>query len=115
MSSADGPDGGNNACAWTVNRILQDAGIQPLGDNPNYVPSLRQALDGGRGQQIAKGSSKAGDLVIAAGEAHIGIGLTDGCSRVLSNSSSQACFAWESDTDFDGIYGGASSIYRLIH
>lgn len=114
MSTAEGPDGGNNACAWSLNRVLQDAGIPPLGDNPNYVPSLRQALDGGRGQQVSRETSKAGDLVIAAEEAHIGIGLIDGCSQVLSNSSSQARFAWESNTDFDGSYGGPSTIYRLL-
>ncbi|UBF26587.1 DUF4231 domain-containing protein [Kovacikia minuta CCNUW1] len=114
MSTADGPDGGNNACAWTVNRVLQKAGIPPLGDNPNYVPALLDALKGGRGQPVDKDQAKAGDLVIACGEAHIGIGLDDHCNHVLSNSSSRACFLWESDTDFDGYYGGPSTIYRLI-
>ncbi|WP_341731886.1 DUF4231 domain-containing protein [Microcoleus sp. EPA2] len=113
MSTADGPDGGNNACAWTVNKVMQDAGIRPLGDNPNYVPSVLDALQQRRGQQVSRESAKAGDLVVAHGEAHIGIGLTDCCSRVLSNSSSRACFVWESDTDFDGYYGGQSTIYRL--
>lgn len=113
MSTADGPDGGNNACAWTVNKVMQDAGLSPLGSNPNYVPAVLDALKQGRGQLVSRESSKAGDLVVANGEAHIGIGLTDCCSRVLSNSSSRACFAWESDTDFDGYYGGQSTIYRL--
>lgn len=113
ISTADGPDGGNNACAWTVNKVMQDAGIRAIGDNPNYVPSVLDALQLRRGQQVSKESAKAGDLVVAHGEAHIGIGLTDGCSRVLSNSSSRACFVWESDTDFDGSYGGQSTIYRL--
>ena len=113
MSTADGPDGGNNACAWTVNKVMQDAGISPLGANPNYVPAVLDALKQGRGQLVSRELSKAGDLVVANGEAHIGIGLTDCCSRVLSNSSSRACFVWESDTDFDGYYGGQSTIYRL--
>ena len=113
MSTADGPDGGNNACAWTVNKVIQDAGLIPLGGNPNYVPAVLDALKQGRAQQVSRESAKAGDLVVADGEAHIGIGLTDGCSRVLSNSSSRACFVWESDTDFDGYYGGQSTIYRL--
>ena len=114
MSSADGPDGGNNACAWMMNKVLQNAGIQPIGDNPNFVPSVLSALQQGRGQQVTKETAKAGDLVIAAGEAHIGVGLTDGCSRVLSNSSGTASFSWESDADYDGYYGGASVIYRLL-
>ena len=114
MSSAEGPDGGVNACGWMMNKVLQNAGIQSIGDNPNYVPSVLSALQQGRGQQVTKETAKAGDLVIAAGEAHIGVGLTDGCSRVLSNSSGTASFSWESDADFDGYYGGASVIYRLL-
>ncbi len=114
MSTAEGPDGGNNACGWTVNKVLQEAGIAPIGENPNYVPSVVEALQGARGQAISRDAAKAGDLVIAAGEAHIGIGMTDGCTTVLSNSSSRARFQWESDLDFDGSYGGTSTIYRLL-
>lgn len=114
MSTAEGPDGGNNACAWSLNRVLQKAGISALGDNPNYVPSLVDALKGSRGQQVSQAEATAGDLVVAYGEAHIGVGLDDGCRRVLSNSSSRASFIWESGTDFDGYYGGSSTIYRLI-
>jgi cell wall-associated NlpC family hydrolase len=115
MSTVDGPDGGVNACAWSVNKVLQQAGIAPIGSNPNYVPAVLEALQNGRGQQVSREAAKAGDLVIAPGEAHIGIALTDGCTTVLSNSSSKRCFKWESDTDFDGYYGGGSStIYRLL-
>lgn len=114
MSTAEGPDSGNNACAWSINRVLQKAGIASLGENPNYVPSLVDALKGGRGQLIEGKAAKPGDLVIAYGEAHIGIGLAPGCATVLSNSSSRASFVWESDTDFDGYYGGSSTIYRLL-
>ncbi len=114
MSTADGPDGGNNACAWSLNCVLQKAGIPALGENPNYVPSLVEALNGGRGQSVSRTEAKAGDLVVAYGESHIGVGLDDGCGRVLSNSSSRARYVWESDTDFDGYYGGSSTIYRLL-
>jgi len=114
MSSAEGPDGGNNACAWSINRVLKKAGINPLGENPNYVPSLVDALKGGRGQPVERAEAKPGDLVIAYEEAHVGVGLDEGCATVLSNSSSRASFAWESDTDYDGSYGGSSTIYRLI-
>ncbi|MDY6941026.1 MAG: hypothetical protein SWY16_25635, partial [Cyanobacteriota bacterium] len=113
-SSAQGPDGGNNACAWMMNKVLEKAGIQSIGDNPNYVPSVLSALQQGRGQQVSKEAAKAGDIVIAAGEAHVGVGLSDRCSRVLSNSSGSSSFSWESDADFDGYYGGASTIYRLL-
>jgi hypothetical protein len=114
MSTADGPDGGRNACAWTFNKLLKEAGIPPLGENPNYVPSLLEALQNGRGKAVSAAEAKAGDVVIADGEAHIGIVLDDDRKRVLSNSSSRACFVWESDIDFDGSYGGCSTIYRMV-
>lgn len=114
MSTAEGPDGGNNACAWSLNHVLQTAGIPALGENPNYVPSLVEALQGGRGLPVSPAEALAGDLVVAYGEAHIGLALDDGCTTVLSNSSSRARFSWQSDTDFDGYYGGPSKIYRLL-
>ncbi len=114
MSTAEGPEGGNKACAWAINRVLQRAGIPTLGENPNLVTSLVEALQGGRGQRVSKSEALAGDLVIAYGEDHMGVGLDDGCKRVLSNSSSRASFSWESNTDFDGYYGGSSTIYRLL-
>ncbi|WP_421655951.1 hypothetical protein [Leptothermofonsia sp. ETS-13] len=114
MCTMDGPDGGNNACAWSLNRVLAKAGIPALGENPNYVPSLVEALRNGRGIEVSREEARAGDLVVAYGEAHIGVGLDDGCKTVLSNSSSRASFRWESDTDFNGSYGGPSTIYRLL-
>ena len=114
MSSAQGPDGGRNACAWSLNRVLQKAGIKPLGENPNLVSSLVEDLEGGRGKRVDRTEAKAGDLVVAPRYAHIGVGIEEGCRRVLSNSSSKACFKWESGTDFDGYYGGPSTIYRLL-
>jgi hypothetical protein len=114
MPTSDGPDGGRNACAWTVNRVLQEANIPALGDTPNYVPAVLEVLKSGRGQLVSPHAAKAGDLVIAAGEAHIGISLDDGCKTVLSNSSSRARFCWESNVDYEGYYGGSSTIYRLL-
>lgn len=114
MCTTEGPDGGNHACAWSLNRVLTKAGVPPLGDNPNYVPSVYEALQNGRGKEVSPADAKAGDLVIAFDEEHIGIGLDDSCSRVLSNSSSRALFGWESDTNFDDSYGGQSTIFRLV-
>ena len=87
FSSAEGPSGGNEACAWAVNQVLAQSGISPLGENPNYVPSVEAALQGGRGQQINPGQAQAGDIVIAPGQAHIGICMDAGCNTVRSNSS----------------------------
>jgi hypothetical protein len=114
MNTTDGPDGGNNACAWSINRVLQEAGVESLGDNPDYVPSLVEALQNGRGEVIDPADAQPGDLVVACGDAHIGVILDDGSSTVLSNSSSRGRFRWRSDLDYDGYYGGASTIYRVI-
>ncbi len=116
FSSASGPSSGREACAWAVNRVLSDAGIRPLGDNPNYVPSVESALQNGRGQQVSAAQAQAGDIVIAKDQRHIGICMNAGCSQIRSNSSSRAVFAWNSDGNFDGAYdryGGTNRIYRV--
>jgi len=114
QSTASGPAGGNEACAWQVNRVLAQSGIAPIGSNPDYVPSVESALQGGRGSAISPNQAQAGDIVIAGGQQHIGICMNNGCSQVLSNSSSRAAFVWKSDRNFDGFYGGgASRIYRV--
>ena len=116
MNTSAGPDGGANACAWTVNKVLANAGIRPLGANPNYVPSVVDDLRAGRGQTVAAAQAKAGDIIIAKDQRHIGICSKDGCSEVLSNSSSRAAFRWKSSRTFDGAYdqyGGSEEIYRV--
>lgn len=113
-SSASGPAGGREACAWSVNNFcIVPAGLKKLGGNPDWVPDIEADLQKGRGQKVDVGSAQPGDVVISPGQAHVGIYL--GNSRVLSNSSSKAAFAWESGVNFDGYYGGGSStIYRVL-
>jgi predicted chitinase len=117
MSSRSGPGGGNVACAWAVNKVLNKSGISTIGKNPNLVFSVRDALEAGRGQQISRSQASAGDLVLAMGSGsrqHIGICMNQGCTQVLSNSSSRKSFSWISDTDFSGTYGVPSKIYRVV-
>jgi muramidase (phage lysozyme) len=109
-----GTDGGKLACAATVNTVMQNAGLKPLGSNTLYVPSVESDLQSGRGTQVAQSQSRAGDIVIESNQEHIGICQNDGCTSVISNSSSRASFSWQSSTNFDGYYGGGSSrIYRV--
>jgi cell wall-associated NlpC family hydrolase len=89
-STAAGPDGGNLACAWSVNNILSNAGLQKVGSNPNYVPSVEGALQGGRGTAVDMKDAKPGDIVIFPGAHHIGIYMGNG--MVANNSSSHAAF-----------------------
>ncbi len=123
FSTADVPntDGGNNACMWAVNHVLENAGYQPLADGTLSVLEGKAALDNGRGQKIDIADAKPGDLVLVdAGGSHQHIGFceTNGCTRTISNSSSQAQFDWQSNANFsyDGSpYNGTTpQVYRLI-
>lgn len=90
-STAAGPDGGNLACAWSVNKILEKAGVATVGTNTNYVPSVEQALQGGRGTKIDPKDAGPGDIVIWPNGHHIGIAM--GNNQVANNSSSRASFS----------------------
>jgi hypothetical protein len=117
-SSAAGPGGGNVACAWCVNGYaIAPAGLKPLGSNTNYVPSVVEALDGGRGKKVDPSQAVPGDIWISYDMAHIGICMTAGCTRVLSNSSSKAAFSWEDARgQVDSYYGGPTqAIYRVVN
>ena len=114
MSSASGPGGGTVACAWAVNQVLTSAGISPIdGDS---VQSMENALTSGRGTLVDPSDAKAGDIVIQAGDGHVGICMNDGCTQVISNSSSHASFTWVSNTSFSPSYsGGPGRIYQVNH
>jgi hypothetical protein len=110
MNTSMGPKGGREACAWAVNKVLADAGAAPIGSNPNYVPSVAAAMKSGRGIRVAPSQAKAGDIILARGYEHIGICQNDGCTRVLSNSSSRATFSWQSDRTFGGSYNNSAHL-----
>ena len=118
-----GTDGGRWACAGSVNYILNDAGIAPLGGPPPYgslsVLQVERAIQGGRGTQVNTSEAQPGDLNIidmGGSDQHIGICLNVGCTRVMSNSSSRAAFLWESDGWFNPSYGGGRrAIYRVTN
>ena len=112
-NTSTGPDGGNLACAWAVNNVLQLDGIAPIdGDS---VPAMVDALNAGRGTQIYDPSqAQVGDIVVEGNEGHVGI-ITNidssGNITVTSNSSSNATFSWKSDINFGSSY--KSLIYQV--
>eukprot|EP00762_Andalucia_godoyi_P002553 ANDGO_03334.mRNA.1 hypothetical protein len=113
-STAAGPDGGVEACAWAVNNIISDAGLRKIGSNTNYVPSVVDALKGGRGEAIHAKDAVAGDLAIACGEKHIGICASGGCGTIDSNSSSRKCFCWSATySEFSSYFGCEPAIFRV--
>jgi uncharacterized membrane protein YgcG len=115
-SSAAGPVGGREACAWMVNKVLYATTGRQYGSNPNYVPYVEDDFRSGSAIQVSRSRAKAGDIIIAKDMRHIGICMTDGCTQTLSNSSSRARFSWQSDSTFEGVYdryGGTEHFYRL--
>lgn len=123
MSTAAGPSNGALACAWAVNRVLAQAGIASI--NGDSVVSMRSVLNGGRGQAVAQSQARAGDLVLVTGAStsggssnanHVGICLNDGCTSVISNSSSRRAFSWTSGPTFAPSYVNASpQFYRVTN
>ncbi len=105
-STRSGPDGGNLACAWSVNNILAKAGLNKVGANTNGVTSVETALKGGRGTRIDASQAQPGDIVIwPRPRSHIGIYMGNG--KVANNSSSKASF-----TNMSSLPAG-SHVYRL--
>ena len=96
----------NVACAYAVNNVIKNAGFAAVGSNSEYVPSVREALMGGRGSKVSRSEVTGGTIVIANGCYHIGIARSS--SEVRSTSSSAQCFCWNSDLDLDGYYDGMS-------
>jgi len=120
-SDCPGTESGQKACACAVNRILMRAGYEPLGagrEGSYSVSDIHQVLENGRGTEVAASDAQAGDIIILYGRngnRHTGFCTNDGCTRAISNSSSNARFQWESDGYFSPSYGTNSRriIYRL--
>ncbi len=111
-STAAGPNNGRKACAWAVNNVLANAGIAKI--DGNSVASMENTLKEGRGTLISQSTAQAGDIVIEAGRGHVGICMDAGCTRVVSNSSSNQSFSWVSNTSFSPSYSsGPGRIYRV--
>ncbi len=106
-------DNGNKACAWSVNQVIQKAGLSQVGSNPYAVSSVQSALNSGRGTQIPASQAQCGDLIFANGASHVGVCMNTGCTSVLSNSSSQASFQWCSGSTFQT--GQQGTIYQVTN
>ena len=118
MSSATGPDGGANGCAWAVNKVYKKAGLTPPWGNSLWVPNAEQAMLKKNYKEITDYAERqAGDIMImydnhaTTPQAHIGVVLPNG--DVLSNSSSRASFSWQaSPQSYNDYYGNKGKIYR---
>ncbi len=119
-SNAPGTDGGENACMWAVNRVIKEAGLEPLGNDTLAVRRGQADLDRGRGQKINIANAQPGDIVLVdlgGSKQHIGFCLNSGCTQTISNSSSRASFTFRGNSNFSypgSPYNGATpQVYRL--
>jgi len=94
---------GIRAAMSSINYILKNAGIEPLGNDTLSIKKAKEELINGRGKLVSNSLARPGDLVIvdAGGSAqNIGICLDAGCTKVRSNYSYQAQFSWITNSNF---------------
>jgi len=115
MNTRGGPDGGNNACLYAVNKVLRKAGITPPWGSSNYVPTARSVLASGAGTLLSGPEPGAIAIMRDNGSPpypHIGIVQRDG--SIISNSSSRGTFSWvASPSGYAGYYGRTPEYWRL--
>jgi hypothetical protein len=109
-----GPDGGNLACAWAVNQLMQQAFHHTYGTEPDNVVSVRNAILQAGGRVVPVDKACVADLAVAfntkalegigGGTAHIGVFVQP--NLILANSSSRRAFngVWQPEA-FAKLYG----------
>ena len=116
MNTRGGPDGGNNACVYAVNKVLRSAGVTPPWGNSNYVPAARGVLASGGGTLLSGPEPGAIAIMRDFGNPpypHIGIVLGDG-RTIISNSSSRGAFTWAAgEGSYTSAYGRPPEYWRL--
>ena len=114
MDTSEGPDAGENACVYAINKVLRASGIKPPWGDDLYVPTVKANLDA-NAKQIS--GPVPGAIVIMQDNGtppypHIGIVRNDG--MIISNSSSAAKFNWVmSPQEYAQHYGKPNLYYRL--
>ena len=114
MDTREGPDEGENACVYALNKVLRASGIEPPWGNDLYVPTVKANLDQ-NGKQIS--GPQPGAIVIMQDDGsppypHIGIVGNDGL--IISNSISRRKFDWKgTPEEYEQYYGKPNLYYRL--
>lgn len=121
LSSKEGPDGGNLACVWAVDKIFQIAFGRRLTRSLGTAV-IDEELRNGKGRRVKEDAVKPGHIIISPtgtghGHGHIGIMGEDGL--IYSNSSSRA--QWEQNhtlTSWKARYvtgkGMAMNFYQVL-
>lgn len=113
--NAPGTGNGNKACAWAVNRVVNDALGRPVGGGLSTA-NMDVALRNGRGERVSQSAATAGSIIISPtalrnGKPVVGhVGILGKSGLVYSNSSSQALWvqnytvaAWHSRYEDKGL------------
>jgi peptidoglycan hydrolase-like protein with peptidoglycan-binding domain len=114
MDTTSGPDGGSNACLWSVNKVLKRAGVVPPWGDGVYVPDAHTALIRAH---IPEVKQQRGAIAIFTDNGsppypHVGICVNQG--QILSNSSSRGSFRWRDTPNGYRSYMGWGVIYYLL-
>jgi hypothetical protein len=93
-ANAAGTDHGNLACAWAVNRIVEEATGSPI-DHGLSTIGMHDSLEGGRGTQVDEDAAPPGSIIISPteGSTHGHVGILGENGLIYSNSSADAL--WE--------------------
>ena len=114
MDTSAGPDGGNQACVWALNKVMRSSGVNiPWGDSV-YVPEVKNILDK-KGTRV--NGPQPGAIAIMQDNGnppypHIGIVGPDGL--IISNSSARAKFDWQgTPAEYEQKYGKPNLYYMI--
>ena len=107
-SNVPGTGGGNYGCAYAVNAIVQKATGAPVGgglSTTDMYQALQQHARAAAGKgcfatAVSQAAASPGTIIISPTttiggslvHGHVGICMTDGCTKIASNSSSAGCF-----------------------
>lgn len=93
-----------NECVTTIQAILAGASLAQIANNTNNVPAFEAALPNSGYVQVSQSQAVPGDFVVESGQAHLGMCETNGCSYIISNSSTPESFTWETTADAYSAY-----------
>ena len=115
MDTSQGPDRGNQACLYAVNKVLNSKGINvPWGDSV-YVPFAKDVLDKTAtlvDKPVPGAIAIMQDNHPTAPYPHVGI--VDEQGNIVSNSSSRARFDWVgTPKEYESKYGKKNLYYVL--
>ncbi|MCJ8346052.1 hypothetical protein MJH12_10965 [bacterium] len=121
-SSAAGPDGGNLACAWMVNKILKrSVGFKVDGDSTYRMNNEFKALvSAGKVEKIELEDRQPGDIILSPTGKKVGhVGIIGESNQIYSNRSSAAKWGNSFTVNRWNAYYGtqrnlAVNVYRIL-